>query len=107
MATSEKEPWEERWNFLSPDKHECGWHQNKTRSNFPFGEYDPAGFVCLVPGPALWGESPIIVMDDEVMAISMMHLNFRSELYLCIFSSWPTGFLPQAVLIHFDIYLLF
>ncbi len=36
-STSQVSPWKDSLNFLSPDLHECRWHRNYTRSNFPFG----------------------------------------------------------------------
>ena len=41
-STSEDSPWTAKLNFLSPDLHECNWHKNYTRQNFPFG-----GESCL------------------------------------------------------------
>ena len=36
-STSEDSPWTDSLNFLSPDLHECNWHKNYTRQNFPSG----------------------------------------------------------------------
>jgi hypothetical protein len=36
-STSQVTPWKDSLNFLSPDLHECSWHKNYSRSNFPFG----------------------------------------------------------------------
>jgi len=36
-STSQVSPWIDSLNFLSPDLHECNWHKNYTRSNFPYG----------------------------------------------------------------------
>ena len=36
-STSQVSPWRDSLNFLSPDLHECNWHKNFTRLNFPFG----------------------------------------------------------------------
>lgn len=36
-STSQGSPWADSLNFLSPDLHECNWHRNYTRQNFPFG----------------------------------------------------------------------
>ncbi len=36
-STSQVSPWTDSLNFLSPDLHECNWHKNFTRQNFPFG----------------------------------------------------------------------
>jgi hypothetical protein len=37
FATSQDSPWTDSLNFLSPDLHECNWHVNYTRQNFPYG----------------------------------------------------------------------
>ena len=37
FATSQDSPWKDSLNFLSPDLHECNWHVNYTRHNFPYG----------------------------------------------------------------------
>ena len=37
FSTSQVSPWKDSLNFLSPDLHECSWHRNYTRENFPFG----------------------------------------------------------------------
>jgi hypothetical protein len=36
-STSQVTPWKDSLNFLSPDLHECSWHKNYSRNNFPFG----------------------------------------------------------------------
>jgi len=36
-STSQVSPWNDSLNFLSADLHECNWHKNYTRGNFPFG----------------------------------------------------------------------
>jgi len=36
-STTQDGPWTDSLNFLSPDLHECNWHGNYTRQNFPFG----------------------------------------------------------------------
>jgi len=36
-STSKVSPWNDSLNFLSADLHECNWHKNYTRGNFPFG----------------------------------------------------------------------
>jgi hypothetical protein len=36
-STSRASPWKDSLNFLSPDLHECNWHVNYTRKNFPYG----------------------------------------------------------------------
>jgi hypothetical protein len=36
-STSQVSPWNDSLNFLSADLHECNWHRNYTRGNFPFG----------------------------------------------------------------------
>ena len=79
FATSEQGPWNEKLNFLSEDAHECAWHQNKTRKNFPYGDFDPVGFVCTYPaGLAPTGETHIM-LDDTEMEIGEINWNFRSE----------------------------
>ena len=72
FATSKQEPWSEQWNFLSEKVHECAWHQNKTRQNFHFGDFDPVGFVCRE-----YQGSPIL-LDDTKMEIGEMLFNIRS-----------------------------
>ncbi len=49
-STSQVSPWTDSLNFLSPDLHECNWHKNYTRQNFPFGGKSLLmfhAFVCL------------------------------------------------------------
>ena len=75
FSTSEDGPWDDSWNFLTPNIHECGWHKNYTRENWPYGDFDPAGFLCSIPTPT----SSLIVLDDKLMEISHIDLNFRSE----------------------------
>jgi hypothetical protein len=36
-STTQDSPWKDSLNFLSPDFHECNWHGNYTRQNFPYG----------------------------------------------------------------------
>lgn len=69
-ATSEAGPWHHHLNFLAPDVHECAWHHNYTRSNWPFGEFDPTGFVCL-------HQDNWIMLSDEDANINYMTWNFR------------------------------
>ena len=76
FATSEQGPWAEQWNFLSPDVHECGWHHNITRGNFPYGDYDPAGLVCEYNRIGNFSE---ILLSDTEREIDEMNWNFRSE----------------------------
>ena len=71
FATSADGPWGETLNFLSGDRHECAWHENKTRFNFPYGDFDPVGLVCNHEN-----DGPI-VLDDEEEAIGRMDFNMR------------------------------
>ena len=75
FSTSEDGPWDDNWNFLTPDIHECGWHKNNTRLNFPYGDFDPAGLVCCYYG----GTQVPIILNDTLMEVGSMTLNFRSE----------------------------
>mmetsp|Transcript_12582 Transcript_12582/g.27309 ORF Transcript_12582/g.27309 Transcript_12582/m.27309 type:complete len:794 (+) Transcript_12582:236-2617(+) len=80
FATSEQRSWNEKWNFLSPDKHECSWHQNKTRNAFGYGDggFDPAGFVCFHPNREVGGlHQTGFILDDAEIEIGEVHLNFR------------------------------
>ena len=36
-STTKSSPWLDTLNFVSPDLHECNWHRNYTRQNFPHG----------------------------------------------------------------------
>lgn len=76
-ATSEGDGWTKRWNFLAADRHECAWHHVYRRQNFPYGEVDPAGFVCLHRDELWQGEH--VVMSDENVTIGKMDINFRGE----------------------------
>ena len=72
FSTSEGGSWTERWNFLTPDAHECSWHYNYTRSNWPYGDFDPAGFVCIHP-------DEFIMLDDSGSEIKYFNWNFRGR----------------------------
>ena len=72
FSTSEGGSWNERWNFLTPDAHECSWHHNYTRSNWPYGDVDPAGFVCL-------HQDNFIMLDDSGSEIQLFNWNFRGR----------------------------
>ncbi len=103
------QPWIERWNFLNPDVHECAWHESKKRSNWPYGDFDPAGFVCLsheptasrVPG----AEANEIMLDDMEMEIHGMDLNFRSE-YNRNKSCVSSGDLTLILLLNYPVYYM-
>ena len=70
-ATSEDGPWGlNRLNFLSPNKHECSWHYNLTRENFPHGEIDPVGFHCVTM-------EGTYILDDEGGVINDTAINIR------------------------------
>eukprot|EP00577_Skeletonema_sp_RCC1716_P013996 CAMPEP_0113428570 /NCGR_PEP_ID=MMETSP0013_2-20120614/31948_1 /TAXON_ID=2843 ORGANISM="Skeletonema costatum, Strain 1716" /NCGR_SAMPLE_ID=MMETSP0013_2 /ASSEMBLY_ACC=CAM_ASM_000158 /LENGTH=497 /DNA_ID=CAMNT_0000317157 /DNA_START=109 /DNA_END=1599 /DNA_ORIENTATION=+ /assembly_acc=CAM_ASM_000158 len=70
-STSQVSPWIDSLNFLSPDLHECNWHKNYTRSNFPFGDFDPVGVFCedKVDGN--------ILLDDYQYPVEFMQVNIR------------------------------
>ena len=78
FSTSEDGPWGDSWNFLTPDIHECGWHKNYTRDNWPYGDFDPAGILCNdVENSGFIASS--IILNDTLMEVGPMTLNFRSE----------------------------
>eukprot|EP00984_Skeletonema_dohrnii_P007474 scaffold2707_cov90-Skeletonema_dohrnii-CCMP3373.AAC.6 len=70
-STSQVSPWIDSLNFLSADLHECNWHKNYTRSNFPFGDFDPVGVFCAdkVDGA--------ILLDDDQYPVDFMMVNIR------------------------------
>eukprot|EP00580_Thalassiosira_gravida_P014841 CAMPEP_0201682652 /NCGR_PEP_ID=MMETSP0494-20130426/51725_1 /ASSEMBLY_ACC=CAM_ASM_000839 /TAXON_ID=420259 /ORGANISM="Thalassiosira gravida, Strain GMp14c1" /LENGTH=692 /DNA_ID=CAMNT_0048166411 /DNA_START=30 /DNA_END=2104 /DNA_ORIENTATION=- len=74
-STSESGPWTDQWNFLSGEKHECAWHTNKTRANFPYGEFDPAGVVCM--DRINFQEPRSIILNDGEVEVGHMGLNIR------------------------------
>lgn len=57
------------------DHRRCSWYRNYTRTNFPFGDYDPAGIACA-PDQA---EIPLLRNDDELV-LAKLFVNFRGEL---------------------------
>ncbi|KAL7539167.1 hypothetical protein ACHAXR_011840 [Thalassiosira sp. AJA248-18] len=70
-------PWIDKWNFLSPDVHECSWHQNITRENWPWGGFDPAGLVCTHPTRSSEGGFHEIMLNDRETYIGKVFWNFR------------------------------
>eukprot|EP00985_Skeletonema_marinoi_P018470 scaffold10312_cov141-Skeletonema_marinoi.AAC.12 len=64
-STSQVSPWNDSLNFLSPDLHECNWHKNYTRSNFPFGDFDPVGVFCTIDKGEL--SSPISITEEFLL----------------------------------------
>eukprot|EP00585_Thalassiosira_rotula_P023320 CAMPEP_0196226464 /NCGR_PEP_ID=MMETSP0912-20130531/50414_1 /TAXON_ID=49265 /ORGANISM="Thalassiosira rotula, Strain GSO102" /LENGTH=603 /DNA_ID=CAMNT_0041505963 /DNA_START=27 /DNA_END=1836 /DNA_ORIENTATION=- len=75
-STSESGPWTEQWNFLSGEKHECAWHTNRTtHDSFPFGDFEPRGFLCHenVTHPA-----GAIILNDGEVEVGQMQLSFQT-----------------------------
>eukprot|EP00985_Skeletonema_marinoi_P020556 scaffold12270_cov161-Skeletonema_marinoi.AAC.3 len=81
-STSQSSTWNDSLNFLSPDLHECNWHKNYTRGNFPFGDFDPVGVVCSIDkgelnnGEGVYNE---ILLNDEDHLLYNLVLNFRID----------------------------
>eukprot|EP00984_Skeletonema_dohrnii_P034773 scaffold33677_cov90-Skeletonema_dohrnii-CCMP3373.AAC.1 len=81
-STSQSSPWNDSLNFLSPDLHECNWHRNYTRGNFPFGDFDPVGVFCTIDkGELNNGEGVVseILLNDEDHLLYNLVLNFRID----------------------------
>eukprot|EP00984_Skeletonema_dohrnii_P030894 scaffold22771_cov108-Skeletonema_dohrnii-CCMP3373.AAC.1 len=81
-STSQVSPWNDSLNFLSADLHECNWHRNYTRGNFPFGDFDPVGMFCIIDKGEL--SSPIsfteeILLNDENYPLRYLELNLRID----------------------------
>ncbi len=72
-STSLHGPWYDDWNFLNVNQHECSWHKIYNRSNFHFGDVDPAGVVCQT---SALGE---ILLNDEDAVVGRLVVNLRSE----------------------------
>ena len=96
FATSEQGPWSDRWNFLSPDAHECSWHRNITSSQsqdtFTFGGYTPVGFVCLHPERSLE-----ITLGDAETEIGHTALNIFADFLAQSDVVNLTGTLPPEI----------
>eukprot|EP00577_Skeletonema_sp_RCC1716_P009231 CAMPEP_0113435814 /NCGR_PEP_ID=MMETSP0013_2-20120614/36484_1 /TAXON_ID=2843 ORGANISM="Skeletonema costatum, Strain 1716" /NCGR_SAMPLE_ID=MMETSP0013_2 /ASSEMBLY_ACC=CAM_ASM_000158 /LENGTH=690 /DNA_ID=CAMNT_0000326229 /DNA_START=55 /DNA_END=2123 /DNA_ORIENTATION=+ /assembly_acc=CAM_ASM_000158 len=79
-STSQVNPWIDSLNFLSPDLHECNWHKNYTRSNFPYGDFDPVGMFCTMDrGDLDSEEADILLLNDENHLLYNSVLNFRID----------------------------
>ncbi|KAK1741228.1 leucine-rich repeat domain-containing protein, partial [Skeletonema marinoi] len=81
-STSQVSPWNDSLNFLSADLHECNWHKNYTRGNFPFGDFDPVGVFCIIDKGEF--SSPISIheeflLNDENYPLRYLELNLRIE----------------------------
>ncbi|KAL7462099.1 hypothetical protein ACHAXS_002496, partial [Conticribra weissflogii] len=70
-STSLHGPWHDDWNFLNGNQHECSWHKIYNRSNFHFGDLDPAGVVCQT---SALGE---ILLNDEDSVVGRLVVNLR------------------------------
>eukprot|EP00984_Skeletonema_dohrnii_P003797 scaffold1309_cov106-Skeletonema_dohrnii-CCMP3373.AAC.2 len=81
-STSQVSPWNDSLNFLSADLHECNWHRNYTRGNFPFRDFDPVGVFCIIDKGKL--SSPISIheeflLNDENYPLRYLELNLRID----------------------------
>mmetsp|Transcript_11034 Transcript_11034/g.18172 ORF Transcript_11034/g.18172 Transcript_11034/m.18172 type:complete len:818 (-) Transcript_11034:524-2977(-) len=82
-STTQDSPWLDSLNFLSPDHHECSWHKNYTRKNFPFGDFDPVGVHCTIDtGVTSTSFTDGFLLDDEEYPLRELDLNFRVDINL-------------------------
>ena len=72
-STSLNEEWKDTLNFLTPNLHECGWHVNYTRQNFPFGDFDPVGVHCISEVDGYY------MLNDDDEPFGFMTMNIRSK----------------------------
>ncbi len=106
FASSQDSPWKDSLNFLSPDLHECNWHVNYTRHNFPFGgklvffssqmslmPFVAIAYACCLTSFSIRADFDplgvicvtdsdtiqLIDFDDEDHPVRYLDINFRSK----------------------------